>query len=469
MRFLKWLIFRLGEVAGEIVKGKILIRLNRLGTLGILGALIGISALHRPVTAQPIPTIEVQRREPEYPKVMLPDPKRVPPNPLDDETPDPLFPDRTRLLGELGRAELRSTLDGLSAEANRLLANKKLDDAFQIWFRELRLRRILGNQEEIFALARIGEIAWQNNRTRDLRDITERLQKIQIKISALTNLPPTNSAPTSESILTPPPESRAELNEYLALAYQVVRSPQLALSIYEPRLQQLRDAQASLENNPLEGFKTLNSIGLVHLDWFRYEKASRTYSELLQLARLTNDRSLEALYLIQLTYIAEQRRTYKDAIDSLEALLNLYATQPEIQPALYLRLAENQDADRALGLAETNYQKAFTLSQTLSQSSYGSTALFKLADLYRRTDRPTDAAQVYDYLVDAEQAVYNLHNAMKAADLLGQMRSTQKDHQGAISSYEQALALARTLAIAPEPIQTRLDLARKSLTAETKP
>ena len=460
-----------GEWAGKILKGKILIRLNRLGTSGLLGVFMGISALHLPVTAQPNPPIGLQRtREPEYPKVIPPDPKRVPPNLLDDETPDPIFPDRSLRLGEVGRAELRSTLDGLSTEANQLWVQKKSDDAFKLWFRELRLRRILGDREEIFALARIGEIAWQNNRTRDLRDITERLQKIQINMATPPNLASPNLDPTtSESILIPPPESRAELSEYLALAYQVVRSPQLALSIYEPRLQQLRDVQASLENNPLKGFKTLNSIGLVHLDWFRYEKASRTYNELLQLARLTNDRSLEALYLIQLTYIAEQRRTYKDAIESLEALLKLYATQPEIQPALYLRLAENQEADRAFNLAETNYQKAFTLSQTLSQSSYGSTALFKVADLYRRTDRPADAAQVYDYLVDSEQAVYNLHNAMKAADLLGQMRSIQKNHQGAIVSYEQALALGRTLAIAPEPIQKRLDLARKSLAAEAKP
>ena len=466
---LKWLVSILGGIAGEILKGKILIKLNLLGTSGILGTWMGMSALNPPATAQTIePVIVQQTREPEYPKVMTPDPKRVPPNPLDDETPDPIFPDRTRRLGELGREELRSTLDGLSQDANQLLVQKKSDDAFKLWFRELRLRRILGDRDEIFALARIGEIAWQNNRTRDLRDITERLQKIQIKIAAPTNLTPANLAPTSESILTTPPESRAELNEYLALAYQVVRSPQLALSIYEPRLQQLRNAQASLENNPLEGFKTLNSIGLVHLDWFRYEKASRTYGELLQLARLTNDRSLEALYLIQLTYIAEQRRTYKDAIGSLEALLKLYATQLEIQPALYLRLAENQEADRALSVAETHYQKTFTLSQTLSQNSYGSTALFKLGDLYRRTDRPADAAQVYDYLVDAEQAVYNLHNAMKAADLLGQMRSIQKDHRGAISSYEQALALAKPLAIAPEPIQKRLDLARKNLADEAK-
>ncbi len=459
----------LGGRAGEILKGKVLIRLKLLGISGFLGTWVGMSALNQTAAAQTTEPVVVQRtREPEYPKVMPPDPKRVPPNPLDDETPDPLFPDRTRLLGELGREELRSTLDGLSTEANQLWVQKKPDDAFKLWFRELRLRRILGDRDEIFAIARIGEIAWQNNRTRDLRDITERLHKIQLKIAAPTNLAPTNSATTSDSILTPPSESRVELNEYLALAYQVVRSPQLALSIYEPRLQQLRDVQASLENNPLEGFKTLNSIGLVHLDWFRYEKASRTYSELLQLARLTNDRSLEALYLIQLTYIAEQRRTYKDAIGSLEALLKLYATQPEIQPALHLRLAENQDADRAFDRAETNYKKTFTLSQTLSQSSYGSTALFKLADLYRRTDRPADAAQVYDYLVDAEQAVYNLHNAMKAADLLGQMRSIQKDHRGAISSYEQALALARTLAIAPEPIQKRLDLALESFAAGAK-
>jgi tetratricopeptide (TPR) repeat protein len=260
---------------------------------------------------------------------------------------------------------------------------------------------------------------------------------------------------------------RAELNEFLGISYQVLRSPQLALSIYEPRLQALRDAQASLQANPLEGFKTLNSIGLIHLDWFRYEKASRTYGELLQLAKLTGDRSLESLYLIQLTYIAEQRRTYKDAIASLEDLIKLYSTQPEIQPALHLRLAENQDADRAFDVAEKNYQKAFTLSQALSQSSYGSTALFKLGDLYRRTDRPAQAAQVYDYLLDAEQATYNLHGAMKAADLLGQMRSAQKDYPGAVAAYEKAGAIAARLALKSEPLQKRLEAARKNLTIPT--
>ena len=179
-----------GERVGEMLRGKMLIKLNRLGTSGMLGALIGISALDRTAMAQSSPTLSLQQslvktREPDYPKVMPPDPKRIPPNPLDEETPDPLFPDRTRRLGELGREELRLTLDALSTEANQLLVQKKADDAFKLWFRELRLRRILGDREEIFALARIGEIAWQNNRTRDLRDITERLQKIQINIADL--------------------------------------------------------------------------------------------------------------------------------------------------------------------------------------------------------------------------------------------------------------------------------------------
>ncbi len=416
------------------------------GWLGLLLGTVALSIVPPTVLAQ-APVITPSSRESDYPKVLQPDPKRIPPNLLEDKTPDPLVPDRSVVLDESGRAELRSKLDEMTREANQLFAQKKADAAFKLWVRELRLRQFLGDREEIFALVRIGETAWQNNRTRDLRDITERLQRIQIKLAMM-----------------PESAERAELNEYLGISYQVLRSPQLALSIYEPRLQQLRDAQASLAANPLEGFKTLNSIGLIHLDWFRYEKASRTYGELLQLARLTSDRSLESLYLIQLTYIAEQRRTYKDAIASLEALIQLYATQPEIQPALHLRLAENQDADRAFDAAEKTYQKAFTLSQTLSQSSYGSTALFKLADLYRRTDRPSQAAQVYDYLVDAEQAVYNLHGAMQAADLLGQMRSLQKDYPGAVAAYERASAIASALALKSEPLQKRLESARKNLT-----
>jgi tetratricopeptide (TPR) repeat protein len=423
------------------------------GSLGLLLGLVTlaiaapIASLFSPAQAQ---VITPGKREPDYPKVLPPDPKRIPPNLLEDQTPDPLYPDRTVVLGELGQAELRSKLDAMSQEANQLFAQKKGDEAFKLWFRELRLRRFLGDREEIFALARIGEIAWQNNRTPELRDITERLQRIQIKLATM-------------------PESveRAELNEYLGISYQILRSPQLALSIYEPRLQQLRDAQASLQANPLEGFKTLNSIGLIHLDWFRYEKASRTYGELLQLAKLTGDRSLESLYLIQLIYIAEQRRTYPDAIASLENLIQIYSTQPQIQPALHLRLAENQDADRAFDAAEKNYQKAFTLSQALNQSSYGSTALFKLGDLYRRTDRPAQAAQVYDYLVDAEQATYNLYGAMKAADLLGQMRSAQKDYPRAVAAYEKAGAIGASLAVKSEPLQKRLEAARKNMTITT--
>ncbi len=397
----------------------------------------------------PLPLMALPARDFDYPAVTPIDPRRFPPNPLGILTPDPLLLDPNRVLSELEKDQLRSELDNLHQKGQQLFTQKKSDEAFLTWFRELRLRQALGTREEIFALAKVGETAWQNNRTRDLRDITERLQAIQAQI-------PQSPPQTLDTI---------ELNEYLALAYQVLRSPQLALTIHEPRLTKLRTDAAS--QNPIEIFKTLNSIGQIHLDWFRYGKAQRTYQDLRELSRLAQDRTSEALYLIQLTYIAEQRRQPQDAISPLQDLIQLYLAQLEVQPALNLRLAQNYAAAQDWPNAERTYQATFTLSQNLSQNSYGSTALFELADLYKRTDRFKDAEQVYDYLVDAEQAIYNLHNAMKASDFLGQMRERQQNIQGAIVAYEQAKALAQRLALTPaqtQPLQTRLDNTRKKLT-----
>ena len=410
-------------------------------------------------------------REVEYPPVTAPDPQRFPPNPLEKVLPDPLISDPQllieprRSLNDLEKEKLRSALDALHIEGKVQFAQKKSDEAFLIWFRELRLRRVLGFREEIFALAKIGEIAWQNNRTPDLRDITERLQAIQIEIQPQSN--PVTPSPIFNEASFP------ELNEYLAIAYQVLRAPQLALSIYEPRLQSLRSnalpnsLSNALPNNPIELFKTLNSIGLIHLDWFRYTKAQRTYQDLRELSRLAQNPASEALYLIQLTYIAEQNHQPKDAIGPLQDLIILYAAQPAVQPALTLRLAENYDTAQDFSNAEKNYQATFTVSQTLSQNSYGSTALFALGDLYRRTERFPAAEQVYDFLVDSEQAVYNLHNAMKASDSLGQMRDRQQNYPGAIVAYEQATAIAQRLAISPDliqPLRKRLEIAREKST-----
>ncbi len=439
------MILKLTNPPDRVVKSALMKMQSFRSLIFLTTALLGFGQLPSLATP-PGMGIALPTQDFDYPAVAPIDPRRFPPNPLGILTTDPLLPDSSRALSELEKDTLRSALNNLHQEGQQQFVSKKSDEAFLTWFRELRLRQALGFREEIFALAKVGETAWQNNRTRDLRDITERLQAIQTQIQ-------------SDS------QSSTELNEYLALAYQVVRSPQLALSIHEPRLTKLRTDVTS--QNLIEGFKTLNAVGQIHLDWFRYGKAQQTYQDLRELSRLAQDRTSEALYLIQLTYIAEERRQPQDAIGPLQDLIQLYSQTPEVQPALNLRLAQNHAAARDWPNAERRYQATFNLSQSLSQNSYGSTALFELAEVYRRTDRFKDAEQVYDYLVDAEQAVYNLHNAMKASDYLGQMRDRQQNYSGAIVAYEQAKALAQRLAIKPDqlqPLQQRLDSTRKKIT-----
>ena len=86
------------------------------------------------------------------------------PNPLEITTPDPLKP-VSESLSNTQRDELTVALEQLSLEAAAKLQAGDGAGAFDIWFRELRLRRYLGPAAEIAALSRVGSIAWSSSKT----------------------------------------------------------------------------------------------------------------------------------------------------------------------------------------------------------------------------------------------------------------------------------------------------------------
>ncbi|MBD2327439.1 hypothetical protein [Alkalinema sp. FACHB-956] len=419
-------------------------------TSGLAGIALGLFAIALPSSAQlPTRVLGPQIKTPPKTQASPPKPQedRFPPNPLEIQEPDPLLPKGKQPLSAAERDRLRTALDALSLQGMAKLQEGKPQEAFDLWNRELRLRRALGYREEVIALGRVGETAWQQSQTQEVRYISQRLQQIQAEIQK-----------------PPIPTDRAELIELLGLAYQLIRSPDLALSVYEPKL-----AQARQRKNALEEFNALNEIGLLHLNWFRYPNAAQTYRDLLAIARQNQDLTSEVLYLIQLTYVHEQAKQPEQAVPYLEALLQIYQDQPEVLPALTLRLAENYDAAKNVEKAEQNYQAAYTLSQAITQSSYGGDALQKLGLLYRRHDRIDAAVQVYDFLVDYGQTINDLYLSMNAADQLGQLRLLQKDTQGAIAAFQQGLQFAQVLQLRPEYFTQRIEKAQKPSNSQGQP
>ena len=98
--------------------------------------------------------------------VVLADKKKEPEleefyNPLEITTPDPLLPYSVeeRPLTPLERLRLTAALEQLNQQAAAKLAAGDRLGAFEIWNRELRLRRALGYLEEVKALSRVGAIA----------------------------------------------------------------------------------------------------------------------------------------------------------------------------------------------------------------------------------------------------------------------------------------------------------------------
>lgn len=352
-------------------------------------------------------------------------------NPLELKTPDPLLPGGlNRPLSEAEKQTLRAALDQLNNEASAKLSSGDTLGAFNIWNRELRLRRALGLLEEVQALGRVGNIAWVQNQSVQLRFITNRLSAIQAQLQQ----------PLKNQVTLP---ERSQILPALGIAFQQVRSPGLALNVYQQMLTEARSRQdAAAELN------LLNTIGQLHLSWFDYPKAIATYTELLNLAKSRNDAANVELNLVQLAYVHEQANQPAQAATFQQQLIDRYQTNP--QQALFvaplkIRQADNFTASKQLDAAERTYREAFEVAQPLGQLAYASDALQKLGALYRSNNRLDAALQVYEYLASVQQQAYDSFGVMEAYDQIGQIQLQRKAATEATNAFRQGLEIANRL------------------------
>ena len=355
--------------------------------------------------------------------------EEFPPSPLEPTAePDPLLPQLIvdRPYSPLERLALRQALDDLQRQGEVLYQAKQTNAAFEIWYRELRLRRVLGVEEEVPALARLGQIAWQENRGDDVRIITERLQAIELEVQ-LDVLQPVNF----------------ELLFSIAQAYQSMRVYTSAVTLYTQLLAQVR-SQPDVATEQI----VLTALADLHVAWFNFTDAAIAYEDLLKIARAANDPIAELNYLQQLAYVYQKGDQPAQAIAIQQQLLERYQLDPLALsriPLLKIELGDNYRAIDRPDIAVASYQDAFTLAQSQQQYGFASESLYHLADLYTTLNRPLDAFTVYQLLLTVNQQSYDVIGNMNVYDQIGQIHRATGQPDLAIAAFQQALQLAQQL------------------------
>lgn len=355
---------------------------------------------------------------------------KFPPNPLEITINDPILPNlpNKRELTATELQKLRTDLDGLNQKAQMTMQREDKKKAFEIWNRELRLRRFLGTLSEVEALSRVGEIAWNQNEREEVRYISKRLQVIQSEMEKQKN-------------------TDLQLWKSLGTAYQKIRIPKLGVLVYEQILILVKaQKDVSME------IETLKNIGELHLSWFDYSQAANTYQKLLNLAINQGDKNNELEYLEQLTYIYAQAKQPQAAIDILNQLVQIYTNQQNLNqiPALKLAIATNYESlakenNNLKQQAFDNYQEAYTSAWQLEQYARAGEALEKLIAFYRSEKQIDAALQTGKILIETQTLANNFYGLMLAYDEIGNLYLERQEYAQALTAFEKGLAMAKQL------------------------
>ena len=380
--------------------------------------------------------------------VVLADKKKEPEleefyNPLEITTPDPLLPYSVeeRPLTPLERLRLTAALEQLNQQAAAKLAAGDRLGAFEIWNRELRLRRSLGYLEEVKALSRVGAIAWSENQRLEVQVITQRLQEIQQQ----TKLQP---------------EIDLQLLQSLGVAFEQVRSLKPAIEVYQQILAAARQRQDQVAVEA-----TLKTIAELHLSWFEYPQAAASYEELLSLARAKSDRASEITYLQDLAYVYRQANNPQKAVEVREKLAEFYLNEDQFTqiPALRIAIGGDYESLGQLKNAFQNYQEAYASAWSLGQYARAGSALRNLIALYRSQKQIDAALETSKILLEADQLATNVYGMMTTYDQIGQIYLERTNYSEALAAFQKGLELAKQLNYQEDYFTKQIEQANQQL------
>jgi tetratricopeptide (TPR) repeat protein len=357
-----------------------------------------------------------------------------------------------RPLSPLELRDFSAKVEELDQSAQQLLASGQVDEAFALWRRELRLRRVLGPIEEFNAIMKVAELAWDAQRPVEVQLLTLRTREIWATLQVALGVATTDeafaeasagdgAAPASALVSGQSASDIATLSA-LAETFTTLRDVDSAVEVYS----QIIELRSSQGDEPTEQRRSLAEL---HLQWFQFAEAANIYLALLATARESGDSAAEIDYLERLIYSYQQANSLPNAIRAQSDLLAIYQDPAqgaeEKLPELLLATAQNYRALNRPDNAIEYYRSAYSAAQRFNQFSFSAQVLKDLGALYEAIALNTEALGAYNLLVPVEQQAYNFYGVMNAYDSIGQLQRRQGNSLEALKAFEQALVIANQL------------------------
>lgn len=372
-------------------------------------------------------------------------------DPLTAAPRDPLLPELTvdRPLSPLELSAVATGVEQLNQAAQQQLALGNVDRAFELFRRELRLRRIFGPVEEFNAISRTATLAWQNQRAVDVQLLTLRMREIWETVQATLGLepeteefaeiPPDESAP-ARLLVSGDAESDLVVLNAIAQTFSTLRDIDSTVEVYSQLIELA--GQQGVDPTPQR-----RSLAELHLAWFQFADAADIYLALLQTARANGDQAQEIDYLERLVYSYQQADSFANATRAQTDLLLLYQGQGDEEklPGLLLAIAQNYRRLNQPDNAIAYYRSAYSAAQRFDQFSFSAQVLIDLGALYESLALTDEALGAYNLLVPVEQQAYNSYGVMNAYNSIGLLQRQQGNDFEALKAFERALVIADQL------------------------
>ncbi|MEM6590606.1 MAG: hypothetical protein AAF651_01960, partial [Cyanobacteria bacterium P01_C01_bin.73] len=338
---------------------------------------------------------------------------------------DPLLPvlPIQRPLSPLEKRALGETLDGVNQQAIAAYEAGEVDEAFELWMRELQLRRTISRLAELEAMERVAAYVWAANRAEEAQLITFRLQQIEADLQ------------------TAGPIALDDLYT-LGQVYRTLREQTAAVAVYEniaARQAELGDRDAQID--------AVEQVAQLYLDGFYHSQAAAAYQRLLRLSDEIATVEQRNRYLEQLIYSHEEAQQFESAIAAQGLLLDLYQRQGlnDSLPLLALSIARNYLALNRPDLAKPYYESAYANAQILIQHDNASETLLDLASIYRELEDFEQTLELYSILVEVGRQSDDLYTMMNAFDQIGQIYRDLDQSEFAKLAFERGLTIAQRL------------------------
>lgn len=369
-------------------------------------------------------------------------------DPLTTEPRDPLLPVITvdRPPSPLELRALRERLEQLNGLAQERLSEGRVDEAFALFLREIRLRRVFGLVAEFNAIAPVAELAWEQQRVQEVQLLTLRMREIwtavQIDLGSLEEAPEADEeiAEETPSLLAASGESDLVVLSAIARIFLDLRDTASVIAVY----QQMIDLTIAQGADPTA---LQEELAAYHLTWFQFAEGANVYLTLLSSAQERGDRAAEIRYLEQLVYSYQEATSLENAARARTNLVGLYQATGEEEklPELLLAIAQNYRALNWTNDAISYYRSAYSAAQRFEQFSLSAQVLRDLGEVYRAIALTEEALVAYNLLVPVEQQAYNDYGIMNAYDNIGQLERQRGNSFEALQAFEKALVIANRL------------------------